>query len=458
MKGIEICWLMGDLENSVGKKYEKYRNLLVNGRFEGLIKTITAIRWPFISLATASIAHLLLRIVIGKELGPSGLGLYTLIFTFFLFGMQLSGFGIGSAMTQYTAQYHGNLFKMKEFISSGIFGSIVSSCVTSLLLYMLSDGIAVQFFHNSSGMADLLKITSFCFPFIAVQKVVLGVLNGLHKMKLFALVNIVQNFFLVAVSIFLVVHLNMNIRGAVIGLVLPTIVVGVLSLVLIKEYFTTELLTLKTTLKEISWFGFHIVLANSIGLINTQIGSLLLGHFTNETDVGYYAIAALFIEGILMIPSAVQIETYPIFVYNYESKDYKNLIKLTKNTALKVFLITILESFVLVLLGQFLIENVFGIGFLPAYQPLVILLIGYSIYASIYSVEGFLPGIGKVPLLSKLSLICALMNTLFSILLIPKYGIIGAAIATSIALIFTTLLRIYFMKMYMPKSLVVQVG
>ena len=39
-------------------------------------KNTKDIQWSFISLAIASFANLLLRIVLGKKLGPSGLGLY----------------------------------------------------------------------------------------------------------------------------------------------------------------------------------------------------------------------------------------------------------------------------------------------------------------------------------------------------------------------------------------------
>ena len=131
------------------------------------------VQWSFISLATASLSHLLLRIVLGKELGPSGLGLYTLVFTIYIFGMHFAAFGIGVALTKYLAEFDDNLLRIKGFVSCGHFGSIISGSMMGVLMYLLSGIIAIQFFH-SPGMVDLLKITAFCFPFIAMQKAVIG--------------------------------------------------------------------------------------------------------------------------------------------------------------------------------------------------------------------------------------------------------------------------------------------
>lgn len=413
-------------------------------------KTMKDVQWSFISLATASFAHLLLRIVLGKELGPSGLGLYTLVFTIYMFGMQYAAFGISSALIKYVAEYNDDLPQITGFVSSGIVGSIVTGSFMSVLMYLLSGFISIQFFHNPE-MVDLLKITALCFPFIAMQKAVLGTLNGLRKMKWYAIVNIAQHGSVMAVSIALVMLLNMGVKGAVIGLVAPTIVVGPLSLILIREYFASEQAVLHTVLKKVLWFGFYIVLADSIGMLNVQIDSLMVGHFMNEIEVGYYAVAILFVEGLRLIPDSVQKIITPAIANYHGKNDYRNINKLIKISVLRVFVITLFASLSILLLGQFLIEVLFREDFLSAYEPLLILLVGSLIYGPISSINGTLPGIGKVNVMFKISLICALMNVVLNIFLIPKYGITGAAIATSTSLIFTALVRVYFIKLYIPK-------
>ena len=412
-----------------------------------LSKTMKDVQWSFISLATASLSHLLLRIVLGKELGPSGLGLYTLVFTIYMFGMQFAAFGIGAALTKYVAQYGDDQRKIKEFVSSGIVGSLISGSVMGILLYLFSSTISINFFHNPE-MTELLKLTALCFPFIAIQKSVIGTLNGLRKMKLYAVVNIVQNISVMLVSVILVLFLDMNVKGAVIGFVAPTILIGSLSLFLIKNHFTAKRALIKTVIKEVSLFGFYVVLANSIGIINTQIDSLLIGHYMGETEVGYYAVAVMFMSAIVLLPQATQRVTTTSIARYYAENDLERIRHLIKGTMQKTLLISIAISLMFGLFGKNLIRLLFTDDFLPAYTPLLILTIGYSIYSSFVSVGSCLSSIGNVKIVFKISAMCAVMNTLLNIVFIPKYGLIGAAGATTLSLLFTTVINMYFIKRY----------
>lgn len=410
-------------------------------------KTMKDIQWSFLSLATASFAHLLLRVFFGKEFGPAGLGLYTLVFTIYLFGMQFAGFGIGAALTRYVAEYKEDMKKINEFVSSGIMSSFLSGSLMLLVLFLFSNNISINLFHERE-MIGLLKITALCFPFIAVQKVVLGILNGFSKMSQFSFLEILQNTLMVIFSFFFVSYLHLGVLGGVLGFVAPTVIVGSISLYLIKNYFVIHSVLLRDVLKELSWFGFYVVLANSIGMINTNIDSLMIGHFMNKTEVGYYSVSIIFIQGLMLLPSAIQRVTSPIITTYYAKKDYASIRKLIKNIMLKTFVIISLTSLFLAFFGKLIISLVFSEEFTPAWAPLLILLIGYSPYAALASIGGCLSSIGKVQIIFKLSIMCTIINIVLNIIFIPKFGLIGAASATSISTIFTTLINMYFIRKY----------
>ena len=415
-----------------------------------LSKTMRDIQWSFISLAISSAVHFLLRVILGRELGASGLGLYTLVFTIYMFGMQFAAFGIGAALTKYVAEHNENLKRVKEFVSSGVIGSFISGLTVGIILYLFSGAIAIKFFH-SSEMVYLLKITAFCFPFIALQKTVLGTLNGLRKMNYFALLYIVQNVSVFALSVVLVILFKMNVTGAVFGFVLPTIVMGPLALLFIKDLFKVPSKLFNTVLRELSWFGFYVVLTNSISMINTQIDSLLIGYFMNEVEVGYYAVAVVLIQGIILLPGAIQRVTFPAIASYHGKNEYENIRKLIKKTMAKTFLIIIFFSSLLAILGKFLIAFLFTEEFLSAYIPLLILLIGYTIYAPVVAIGGTLSSIGKVNIEFRVSALCALINIILNIIFIPKFGIAGAAIATSMSMVFTTMIYYCFVRRYIFK-------
>ena len=410
-------------------------------------KTIKDIQWSFTSLATASLSHLLLRIVLGRELGPDGLGLYTLVFTIYMFGMQFAAFGIGAALTKYIAQYNNNQEKIKEYVSSGIIGSLISGLLMGILLYLLASIVSIQLFHNPE-MISLLKLTAFCFPFIAMQKSVIGTLNGLRKMELYAVINIAQNVAVMFVSLIFVMFLDMHVKGAVIGFVAPTILIGIISVYFTRHEIKPSLFLRKTIIKEISWFGFYVVLANSIGLINMQIDSLMVGHFMSEVDVGYYAVAIVFMQGITLFPQVIQRVTTPSIALYYGKNDFESIKKLIKNTMIKTFIGIICISIITAICGNYLIIILFTEEFLPAYKPMLILLIGYTICAPIGSVGSTLSSIGKANVLFKMTVVCALMNIILNLMLIPTFGLVGAASATSISQIITLTIHLTLIKKY----------
>jgi len=411
-------------------------------------KTIRDVQWSFLSLATSSLAHLLLRMVLGKELGPKGLGTYTLVFTIYMFGMQFAAFGFGAALTNYIAKYKNNISKIEEYVSSGVIGSIASGSIMGILLYSFSEYLSINFFHIPE-MVILLKITAVCFPFMAIQKVALGALNGFRKMSHFAMINIFQNTFVFLISVFLVFFLKMGVTGAVVGFVVPTVMIGVVSLLYIRKSFSLpSRLVLGNILREITLFGFYVVLGNSIGLINTQVDSLLIGRFMNETDVGYYAIAVIIMQGITLLPSAVQAVTTPTMATYYGRKEYSKIRKLVKNTMLEIFAIELIFLIFLTIFGKHIIIILFSEEFAPAYIPMLVLSIGYLMYAPWMSVGAIFACIGKVNLSFKLNGLCAILNTTLNLLFIPKFGLIGAASATAFSLIFTFLINLYYIKRF----------
>jgi len=417
-----------------------------------LSKTMRDVQWSFIGLATSSLSHLLLRIVLGRELGPSGLGVYTLVFTIYMFGMQFAAFGISAALTKYVAEFGDDITKKKEYISSGIIGSAITGSAMGLVLYLLSDIISIGIFEMPE-MSSLLKITALCFPFIAIHKAVLGALNGFRSMKAFAFLDAALNATVLLVSVFLVLSLDMNVIGAVLGFVIPTIILGLTSILFVHS----DLILPKRSflqndiLMEIFHFGFYVVLGNSIGYIYTNIDSLMIGYYLNEANVGHYAVAAIFVQGITLIPSAIQRVTSPIIAKSYAKKEYKSIVRLLKNATLKVLLISLFSSLFLVFFGKILILTIFGDLFLPAYLPLIILLIGYTIYSTFMSIGTFYASIGYIKLTYKTALLSAILNIVLNIVFIPRYGIIGAAMATSTSLIVLTFIHFLIIRHFVKE-------
>ncbi|NLM82556.1 MAG: flippase [Candidatus Methanoculleus thermohydrogenotrophicum] len=400
-----------------------------------LSKALIDVQWAFISIVTASLAHFILRIILGRELGPDGLGVYTLAFTIYLFGMQFAAFGIGSALTKYVAEFLDDRATIRNYVSSGMTSSIITGTLMGVVLFLLAPYIAISFFHVPE-LEGMIQLTALCYPFIAVQKAVNGTLNGFRRMHLYAFLNIVQNVTVVAASIALVLLFEMGVMGAVIGFVGPTILVSALSPILIRDcigfgssFWDTAALRATTV------FGFYVVLGNSIAFLNTQVDSILIGYYLNPTEVGIYAVAVLLAQTLTLIPGAVQRVTAPATATLYGKGDIEGVRRLYYSTLKKSLLISVGSAVLIAALGPYIIALLFTEEYLVSYVPLLILLLGYTVDASFAAVGATLSSIGKVHIPFRISTVCGVLNVILNILLIPILGIRGAALATAATMI-----------------------
>ncbi|MBU7041951.1 MAG: polysaccharide biosynthesis C-terminal domain-containing protein, partial [Theionarchaea archaeon] len=91
------------------------------------------------------------------------------------------------------------------------------------------------------------------------------------------------------------------------------------------------------------------------------------------------------------------------------------------------------------------ISFIFGDGFSDAILPLRILIVGTVIQGStIRAIGSSLAGVGRPDISLKLVLVSATTNIVLNVLLIPHYGIIGAAFTTTCSLLLNTLLGLFF--------------
>jgi stage V sporulation protein B len=269
-------------------------------------------------------------------------------------------------------------------------------------------------------------------------------------MHLYALLNIIQNISTVGVSIVLVKVFGLGVQGAVIGLVAPTILIGILCPLLIRKHIGLDgSLWDIPALRATTVFGFYIVLSSSIGYLNNQINSILIGYYLNPTEVGIFAIAVLLSQTLVLIPSAIQTVTNPMMA-NLAGKGDLEGVRLIFLSTLKMGLLISAGSAALIaIFGPYVITLLFGEIFLMAYVPLLILLLGMVVGASFAAVGTTLSSIGQVHILFRISAVCVVLNIILNILLIPPFGIIGAAIATSVMGIANFLITIVIINRYL---------
>ena len=261
------------------------------------------------SLGVSALVHFILRIFLGRYLGPGDLGLYTLAFTVYSFGMLFSSFGIKAALTKYVAEFNADVPRTNLLITSGSVTATLIGIIVGLIVYVSSTAIASLF--DMPELGGLLRIVAISFPFIALETVILGFLNGLRRMRLFAFINITQSVLTIIITVALVL-LGYGLSGVVFAFVASVILMSLFSLFSIRSSLArSKLKQYAPVIKTLLVFGGYVVLASAINMVQTSADSIMIGYFMTDTNVGYYAVAVVFFRAMWMIPQAVSMITTP---------------------------------------------------------------------------------------------------------------------------------------------------
>ncbi|MCO7521988.1 MULTISPECIES: oligosaccharide flippase family protein [unclassified Pseudomonas] len=160
---------------------------------------------------------------------------------------------------------------------------------------------------------------------------------------------------------------------------------------------------------------------------------LFIGALLGSTALGHYAMASAAAELLLIVPEAV---TTPLMKrLLQQDTGMERLTPLALRLTATVMLGACLG---MALIGQWLIVTLFGADYAPAYPALLALLPGLLglCYASILRLD--LLGKNRPGTVSLLMGAGAALNLLLNVLLIPTWGIVGAAAASSIAYLAVT--------------------
>lgn len=395
------------------------------------------VSWVFISQMITLITSLLFYIILGKYLGPGDLGLYTLSLTIYsIFGI-FSGVGIPQAIVKYVAEVKSDYKNLNSLVYSSIFTTLIFGILIGIVLFISSPLIAEL--YKTPALKELIQIIAVALPFLVVNSTLLGILNGLRKMKSYTLRSVFKSVLLVLFTI-LFLLLGLGIKGVIMSLLVSEIGTFVLLTLVSLHYFEFSIKMFSENSKKIIKFGSYILLGTVLWTLITNIDKLLVGYFLNDVDLGIYGISIIAANLLLIIPGSISTVTYPV-MSSFNSQKQRQMIENLIHRSMR-YSIVILSfiGLIMVCLSRPLILLLLNSQFLPVIMPLAILIIGNIFAGAANSVGTSWTAMGRPDLVYKLNFTILLVDIGLYASLIPILGLNGAAIGTASSLILMTLL------------------
>lgn len=175
-------------------------------------------------------------------------------------------------------------------------------------------------------------------------------------------------------------------------------------------------------------------LAFGITLINNNIDIFMLGILVDATEgIGIYSVAMKISSIALIGQSILYTIISPKVAKYYAVQDMDGIKKIVSYTSRLAFCLTCVAILLLHLFGKEIVDFLFGPDFSSASQLTLIRCYGYAVAAMFGPVSVLLNMTGNERVIVPIVGMMAILNALLNFLLIPIYGIEGAAIATAFA-------------------------
>ena len=401
------------------------------------------VSWVFASSIIVLLLHFFQKPILARYLGPDGLGLFSMAIMIAGIIELVVAFGFDSALTKYVAEYKEHKSKIYSLVSSAFVTMIIFGVIASLALFMFSNTFASIF--NMPSLSLLLKIYAIMFPFSLTFTIIISFFNGLREMGYYAFIRILQAS-LALPFILALLMIGLGVEGAMLGTVFAIIGTVVVAMLIMKRFVHFTVSDYRKNTKMLTSFGSRMVGANMMGQIYYNIDTIMIGYFLTSTEVGYYAVAISLSRFFWLVPRAMSTVAYPAISEYWAKSDLHAINKLVDKSTKYSACVLIFAGMLVIFFAKDIINFLFTPEFLPAVLPLTILIIGTVTYGIMRSISGIFASVEKVNLVLKISAIGTVGNIMLNIALIPTYGIIGAATATTAAYVLKAVIILYFLR------------
>jgi O-antigen/teichoic acid export membrane protein len=388
----------------------------------------------FLRQAAALMISLCLMAIIARVLGPETQGKYALAILLPLLLSNFLNLGIPSANVYFLGKHSVSIplaYKttLVLWLSISLLGTSIGIICIGLFASYLFPGLEQRY----------LWLSLVFFPIILLHYFLNSILHGLEAFSSYNSILFylpLVNLGLVLITFFM---LDWHLMGAIGAYGISYTVVTLFALREIKRRIDIKSETYpennnKSTrgyFKECLCFGGMAHIAASLAFLNNRMNFVLLNLFIAPAAAGLYLVSYGVAEKVWMVSQSVSTVTFPRLAGLLHDDRRRHYV--TSLSTKIIFVSSIVSSLALLVIAKPLIKTVFGDSYVETIVPLMWLLPGMVFGAISRSISTDLVARGRVDLTVYLALCLVFLSTIASIVLIPTYGVSGAAMAFSLA-------------------------
>lgn len=400
-----------------------------------------------LSTGISLLARLISTKIVAVYLGTNGMFLLGQLKDFLRLGNTISSFGIENGIVKYVAEFEEQKENLSNIIGTSFRINIISAFFVSLVILVFKNQIStflqIDFDKNFYFFLLVISVIS-----ASIHTCFLSIYNGLNRIKLFVIVNIISN--IVSAIILVLFVLKMQIIGAFYALVINQILSLIINIIFYAVYkpFLIQWIFKKYIneyFKKLSSFSIMAI----VGPVCLIISSFIVRDYLYEKFGADYAgsweamwrISAIY---LLFLITTFKFYLIPTFSKLNDIELKKEVFKIWKIVVPIIILITIAVYFSKNIIINLLLSN----EFILINSIIFFHLIGDIIKINCWVLGNIMISKAKTKSFVFFQIEWSLVFVTLTYIFIEKYGFVGVSISYFVTyIIHFSLLNIYFKKL-----------
>ena len=390
-------------------------------------------------LSAAKVANPLLSMVLvlilSRDLGARGLGMYTTVLTLFTFFNILSVLGLNELIVREVAEDRSRVGKV---VSNALFLGILSSVFFSIAMLLTA-----KLLKYPSEVVNSIRVMGLALVFYTVSSYSQAFLQSFEKMEYCSFLLIAETVWKVFWGT-IILKAGYSVFWVIVAVASAHLVSMIMGLVFVNRHvsrlrFKIDFKFVRSLLRQVpTFFTLYIVV-----MIYWNMDVLMLSKMRGMLEVGYYSAAYRILSIGKSLTNCYIVAVFPVISHLYINARDKFSYSCIRSIKY-LFVFTLPIAIVTTILANPLLSFLYGKAFVESTRALQVLIWTLVLFpiANIMGNALIASHHQKIDLL--VNTIGAVFNILLNFLLIPRFGYLGAGIATLISITLFVTIQYWF--------------
>ena len=383
-------------------------------------------------------------LILVKYLGTINYGYLTIGFTILSIGVILSNFGLNYGVFRFVPIFlaQNEISKVKGVISFCIRRVAIYAIIVAIVMFFGAELIAINIF-NKPPLVDYIQLFSIAIPFSVLSTMIFHIFKGFSHINYKILIEDILILIVRIILYLFCLYFGLSAMGIVISYsisLLIGLIAGIYFLIKIFPQMSDKKIKPEINISEITKYSYPLFLSSFLAIFLNRTDILMLSYYLPADQIAIYSISHKLAILVFFIANA----TFAIFTPTMAKFFAKAKLIEMNNISIRIVywvsIVTIPLFLSITLFSEDLL-GFFGRDFVVGKTALIILSVSFLLNSLLGFAGQLLGVLGKSKVILINSLMAGILNIILNFVLVPHFGIIGAACATAFSIFAVNLAR-----------------